>query len=210
MEALDSEKEQLAQIKKWIQENGLSLVMGVVLGLGGVYGWRAWQDYRVTQSEQISAQLAQAVINIGSQQNEVGATLAERIAIDNNGTLYGDMARLLVARARVQQGVLEEAVTSLQAISDSSLLKNMANIRLARIYLAQARYDLARQLIPEKPPQAYESEYEELRGDIEYFSGNHADARAAYLQAIALASPADDLQFLQMKLDDLPVSGNKE
>ena len=31
MENLDTEKEQLAQIKKWVQENGLSVVMGVAV-----------------------------------------------------------------------------------------------------------------------------------------------------------------------------------
>ena len=43
MEHLDSEKEQLEQIKGWLRENGLSIVLGIVLGLGGV-AFRAFRQ----------------------------------------------------------------------------------------------------------------------------------------------------------------------
>lgn len=207
MDGMGSEKEQLQQIKKWIQENGPSLVLGLVLGLGGVYGWRGWQNYQLNQSEQVSARLAEAIDKIAQQQYEAGATLAQVVADENDSTMYAEMARLLIASARVQQGLLDAAARPLQAIVErkSSLFQHTAQLRLARIYLAQAKYEQATQLIPRQVPPAYAYQYEELRGDIAFYRGDHEQARAVYLQAMAMASPADDLQLLQMKLDDLPV-----
>lgn len=225
METLDSEKEQLASIKKWIQENGLSIVAGVVLGLGGVYGWRYWQEYDISQSEIMSAQLNEAINQIDSQQYEAGAKIAQQLADENSGTLYGDMAQLVISRARVQQGLLDEAAKPLQALLDGkssfqlsnivrlqfegspAQFQNIARLRLVRIYLAQSKFDAALALIPDSSDKAYVREYEELRGDIAFYKGEKDKARAAYTRALALASLAEDTQFLQMKLDDLPAAG---
>ena len=64
MENFDSEKEQLEQIKSWLKENGLSIVLGIVLGLGGVYGWRGWQAHKVDVAEEYSASLASAELHL--------------------------------------------------------------------------------------------------------------------------------------------------
>lgn len=210
MEVLDNEKEQLAEIKAWIRENGPSLVLGAVLGLGGVYGWRWWQGYKVSQSEQYSAQLAEAVDQIRRQQYEAGSKIIEKMIAENPGALYKDMARLVIAGARVKQGLLDEAVKPLKALlsdSKTSELTDIARIRLARIYLAKSEYDQARQLVKGQSSKAYAKDYEELRGDIAFFSDDLAAAKQAYQNAVALASKTDDIQFLQMKLDDLPSAG---
>jgi len=210
MADLDNEKEQLAAIKKWIQENGLSIVAGIVLGLGGVYGWRYWQEYRVSQSELTSAQLTEVVEHLDKQQYEAGVTIAQDLVEANTDTLYAEMAQLLIARARVQQGLLYAAAEPLQALikgSASSQFKNVARIRLARIYLAQSKFDLAAALISESADQTYQREFEELRGDIFFYKGELNEARSSYVQALALASPAENTELLQMKLDEIPAAG---
>jgi len=209
MDNLD-DREQLARIKKWLQENGLSIVAGIVLGLGAVYGWRYWQEYRVTQSEIISAQLTEVVEQLDREQYEAGAKIAQELADANAGTLYAEMAQLLISRARVQQGLLDAAAEPLQALlkgGASSQFRNIARIRLARIYLAQSKFDRVSALISEPADQTYQREFEELRGDVFFYKGELDKARASYVQALALASPGENTQLLQMKLDEIPAMG---
>ena len=120
----------------------------------------------------LSAQLTEIVEQLDRQQYEAGAKMAQELVDAKAGTLYAEMAQLLIARARVQQGLLDAAAEPLQALiegSASSQFKNIARIRLARIYLAQSRFDQASALIPESPDKIYQREFEELRGDISFF-----------------------------------------
>ena len=206
MENLDSEKEQLEQLKGWFKENGMSLVLGVVLGLGGVYGWRGWQSYQVGVADKISAQLSTAEQHLASNEYELAASQVEKLLEETNAALYTDMSRLLLARVRVEQGMLDKAVEPLKAIiaDKQSVFNTVAKLRLARIYLAQSRLDDAEQLVSESVENAYAHAFEELRGDIELARGQYSAARTAYLNSMTLAGNNSDTQFLQMKLDDLP------
>lgn len=206
MEHLDSEKEQLEQVKDWFKENGMSLVLGIVLGLGGVYGWRGWQSHQVDMAEEASAQLATAEQHLASKEYELAASLVEQLQEDSGNALYTDMSRLLLARVRVEQGMLDKAIDPLRTIVDDkqSVFNTIARLRLARIYMAQSKLDDAKQLISESFDDAYAHAFEELRGDLELAAGQHEAARAAYTNALSLAGISTDTQFLQMKLDDLP------
>ena len=44
MENYDSEQEQVEDIKKWWKENGRSVIAGLVIGLGGMVGWKSWDQ----------------------------------------------------------------------------------------------------------------------------------------------------------------------
>jgi predicted negative regulator of RcsB-dependent stress response len=206
MENLDSEKEELEKLKSWLKENGMSIVLGVVLGLGGVYGWRGWQSHQVTQAENISAQLNSAQQQLANNQFSQAAELARTLEQDEKDSLYADMSRLLLARALVEQGQLDDAAGTLKVISDDkdSIFNTIARLRLARIFLSQSKLDEAEQLTVDSVDNAYAPAFEELRGDLERARGNYAAARTAYLNSMTLANNANT-EFLQMKLDDLPI-----
>ena len=208
MEQLDSEKEQIEQLKSWLRENGMSIVLGIVLGLGGVYGWRGWQSHKIMVAENISAELSEAARHLDSDEYELAASQAEKLISENKGSLYVDMSRLLLARAQVEQGKLDQAAEPLMEIvaDKKSVFNVVARLRLAHIYLAQSRLDEAEQLISESVDAAYAHAFEELRGDLELVRGEHTAARTAYLNSMTLASSGTDTRFLQMKLDDLPAA----
>ncbi len=204
MDTMDSEKEQLAQIKKWLQENGLSLVMGIVLGLGGVYGWRAWEAHQAKTSEDASAELTIITQKLAAGSFEDVVNDASNFSAEHDGKLYADMARLLLARARIEQGMVNEAIEPLQQViqrGDSSVFSALAVQRLARVYLQLEQYDAAEQVLSTTVPATYKAAFEELQGDIAYARGNNEKALQAYQKAATLSS--DDNALLQMKLDDL-------
>jgi len=47
MEIYNSEEQQVEAIKRFWKENGTAIIAGVVLGLGGLYGWRYFQDQQL-------------------------------------------------------------------------------------------------------------------------------------------------------------------
>ncbi|OQX35622.1 MAG: hypothetical protein B0D84_02245, partial [Candidatus Sedimenticola endophacoides] len=108
-----SEEEQVEALKKWWKENGKSVVAGVVIGLGAVFGWQAWEKHQRTSAEDASALFEQLSYNVAN-----GSTLAEQQARDliqeHHGSVYAVFAALELARIKVGQGDLAAARTQLQ------------------------------------------------------------------------------------------------
>ncbi|WP_315982668.1 tetratricopeptide repeat protein [Aliamphritea spongicola] len=56
MAELRTEEEQVEALKKWWQENGKSLVLGVLLAGAIIFAWKGWQN-----SQQVKAETAAAL-----------------------------------------------------------------------------------------------------------------------------------------------------
>ena len=95
-------------------------------------------------------------------------------------------------------------------------VKFEAQIRLARILLAEKKYDEALQQVNVINSPHYKIVVEELKGDIYVAKGDTANARTAYSIAMAeLDQSASNTSprmrdFLQIKLDDLGEVPNPE
>ena len=41
-----TDEERTEQVKQWVKENGLQIIIGVVFGLSAIWGWDYYQDYQ--------------------------------------------------------------------------------------------------------------------------------------------------------------------
>ncbi len=209
MSSKDTEKEQLAQIKTWIYENGLSITLGIIVGLGGVYGWKAWEEHRIVNSRKISTNLYDIIRVLDSSGPDTAEAKVRSLLSGMSDGLYADIARLLLARSLVEQGKLKDAAQPLAEMIDrgeASILVPIARVRLARIYIEMSRFDEAGALLAEQPPTAYAALYEEVQGDIHYAQGNIQLARESYLRAQRRAGNGANTEALRMKIDGLSMS----
>ena len=55
MEHYETEEQQVEAIKRFWKENGTAIIVGAVLGLGGLWGWRYYNDEQIAAKEQASA-----------------------------------------------------------------------------------------------------------------------------------------------------------
>lgn len=212
MDNVDTEKEQLAQIKRWIHENGLSIVIGIIVGLGGVYGWKAWQQHRIADSQKISGNLYGIIRALDGARPEAAEAAAKSLLSGMSDDLYTDMARLLLARSYVEQGELQNAVQPLMEVierGEASILEPVARIRLARVYIEASKFDEAKALLTEPPPTAYAALYEEVRGDIHHAQGNIQRAGELYLKAERLIDGGVNTEALRMKIDGLSLHSER-
>lgn len=201
-----TDSEEFDKLKDWLKQNGTSLVLGVAVGLGGVYGWRFWQSYQLDSAQAISADLHAVQQHISDEQYEQAATAAENMLQHGGGALPADLSRLLQARAYVEQQQLDKAIEPLRAVmnDEKSLLNVIARLRLARVYLAQEQLDEVENLLPSEAADVYAAAFAELKGDLKQARGHYAEARAAYQAAVDLSDEDRNNEFLQMKLDALP------
>ena len=202
MEIYSTEEQQAEAIKRFFRENGLSLALGVIVGLGGLYGWKAYNQNQITTAEQASDAYTKLV-----ESDSVLAS-ADAFMSENKDTQYATLAAFVAAKEAVDAQNLDVANEKLSWIVtnvDNAELKAIATTRLARVQIAQQQYDDALSTLNAPLPEAFNANVAELKGDIYTQQGNKEQARVAY-QAAVDAGGLTSNPLLQIKLDDLAVT----
>ena len=202
-----SEKEQIEQLKSWWNENGKSLVAGLVIGIGGLAGYRYWDNVQTVRSENASINYEHFLQMLAEGRSDDAVDAGLSIRDSYSGTTYANLSTLLLAKIAVDGGEYEQAKQYLRDLIDESgdgEIGRVARARLARILLAEGSVDEASVLV-EKIPQINDQErFAELRGDILAASGNLQSAKTMYLQALAKARELGlERSTVQFKLDNL-------
>lgn len=84
---------------------------------------------------------------------------------------------------------------------------HVARERLARVMQERGNLDAALKLLNEaKPSKAYIAIYEEAKGDLHLAKGDRAQAKTAYLKALASVPTGAQAPLLHMKLLDVGVT----
>ena len=204
---METAEQELEALKSWWKENGRTMVVGVAIGLGGVFGWTWWQDHLRTQAEEASIIYQGLVEDAAADRHETVRAQAAEIVQNYPKTGYAPLASLLAAKSAFAENDFDDAKRSLQWVidnSDDSSFKDLARLRLARILMAENRLDEAMGVIDSVEQQAFKAGASEIRGDIEIARGNAERAREAYLQALTSRNVSGSTRTrVQMKLDDL-------
>jgi predicted negative regulator of RcsB-dependent stress response len=202
--SFESDEQQAEALKKWWRDNGKQVVVGAIVGLSAVFGWKAWQQYQAN----INAEAAQALDSMQRQlaTGETDRALAQgQQILDTYGkTYYAELASLYLAQAKVTAGQEAEAEASLQRVVNQGrdpALQDLARLRLARLLLGQKRQDEALKYLDQIKNKAYQGRVQHLRGDIALAKGDTQAAAQAYRLALAEKVPEADL--VRWKLDDL-------
>jgi predicted negative regulator of RcsB-dependent stress response len=213
-----NEQEQWERVKQWLRENGPWLVVGVLLGLGALAGWRWWEQRQEARAQSASASYGLLLETLQSGDRAKGLVLADELRADHGGSAYADQADLVVARALVEAGELgpaNERLTRVMKGSKDPQLKLVARARLARVQLAQGNADAAIATLGGAQPGAFGPMFDSIRGDALYAKGDRPGALAAWRKAEADATalkgaPTVDLVALQLKIGDLLADGVKD
>lgn len=203
----DTEEEQIEALKKWWVQNGRAIIVGVVIGVGAIGGWRVWQTHQAGQSQAASVVYETLVDEFDKGDNEQVNTLLESLKSDYASTPYAALASLLNAKLAVNNKDLDAASDALRWTMENSPeddLRTIARLRLSRVLSAQSNHKDALDLLNGDFPEVYTVLIEELKGDMLVAQGNLDLAREAYSRAmLAGDQPQRNTSLLKMKLDDL-------
>ena len=207
MDAYTSEAQQIEEIKKWWRENGFSIVLGLTLGISGIFGWRYWQDVKVERAESASILYSDMIVSIVDENATETREHAGRILEEYGNTRYGVFALLALARLAVLDDDLDVAESHLrQALkqSNDASFSHVVRTRLIRILINQDKLDEASELANRQDTGEFAASYDELLGDISVLQGDMENARSLYQQSINKASAnGQDITTLELKLNNI-------
>ena len=201
----ETEDEQLRALKEWWNENGRSVIAGVVIGIASLVGWKSWNVYQEQQGLQASEKYNAIRSSVITQDIDAVIVQAEELKQDYKSTPYAALAAMLLAKAKAEKGELSDVIENLQWVIDNGkqeAVTTIARLRLARVFIANDNIDKAETLLNQNYPMAYTSLLEELRGDMYVAKGDIQAARNAYDSAIN-AAEQNDIEYLKMKRNNL-------
>lgn len=212
MDVYTTEEEQIAAIKKWWKDNWMSLVGGILIGVGILSGYKYWTNTKNVHAEAASAEYEAMIVSLKSNKPEEVSARAASLLGQYSDTPYAGFAALAMAKIKVDANELVAAKSNLRWAIDNVKqpeIKTEAQIRLARVLLAEKNFDEALQQLQSIDSKAYKAAIEELKGDIYVAKGDTDKARTAYsvaLSELSLSQSGNSQRMrnnLQIKLDDL-------
>ena len=211
MNEYETEDQQVEALKKWWKENGTSLITGLLVGVTALFGWRYYVDQNhvhAVQASDIYMQVMQsATLNTV---NDKTIDLHNTLINDYSDTPYAALASLILAKSEYEKDNVEAAATQLGLAAKHAgdeVIKQIANSRLASIYIEQEKYEAALTLLTMSHDAVYDAQYEELKGDLYMAKGDTEQARIAYDKAINLQGFAAS-KWLKLKRQNLGASLN--
>ena len=209
----ETEEQQIAQLKKWWSENATSIIVGVAIGLTGVFGSKAWIGYQQGLSERAATIYTVMMQGLDEGNRQRVSERADTLITQYSSTPYASLAALALARMQTQDGDLDAAGSQLQWVLDNGgvdVVNDTARLRLARVLIAQQRLDEAEALLAvPRATAAFDNLYNEVTGDIHSARDNALAASESYQRALA-ATPANNpgYQLLQLKYQSARADSN--
>lgn len=196
-----SEEEQLARLRNWWQDYGVALVVGVVLIVAGVLGWRWYQSHSAARVVTTS----DLYVEYQAAEGDARDALATQIIEQGAGTAYPSFVLLTQADAAIADGEPAAAEPLLRQALDAAtgdVLADTARTRLARVLFEQERTDEALAMLGGVRGSGFLSVAAELKGDIHLARGERTLAHQSYLTAQSHLAADAQRPVLEMKIAD--------
>jgi len=205
---METEEEQVEQLKAWLKENGLSIALGIIIGVGGIGGYNYWNHVQETTAAEASNHFTKMIEALDAGDHESVQTRADTLVNEYAATDYAMMAQLALAKSHVVKGEFEQAEQALQQVVGSGgqePLAYVARTRLAALQIQNGNVEQALGTLNAEFPDEFSARVDELRGDAYASQGELSQALAAYRNAQSAKISAADPAFLIQKIDDLGV-----
>ena len=198
------EEQEINQLKDWWKENGKTIIIAFILGVGGMFGWRYWQAHQAEQIAQASAQY-DALIYSAQQDEQAKKANIEQFVQANSKTAYAVFALLDEAKKATEKQDFAAAEVNLnQALTQSQdeVLTSIVALRLSAVQFQLGQLDNALTTLNQVKGESFNARKAILTGDIQVAKGDKVAAKNSFQQAQQSGSQLEQ-QMAKMKLNNL-------
>lgn len=199
IEVNTTEEEQVEQIKKWLKDNTLQIIVGIAIGFGGVWGWSFYKNYLNEQNLNARFEYLELIKNPTSE---------KFLLLKNNhaNSGYIQESALVMAKNAVKNKKYQAGIDYLLTVANGGdeALASVANLRIARIYLEMDKFDDALLTLDNISSDVFAGRANNIRADIYFKNKQIQKAKDYYKLALEEVSSDSQIHFLiQTKLNDL-------
>ncbi|MBT3505234.1 MAG: tetratricopeptide repeat protein [Piscirickettsiaceae bacterium] len=207
MDIYASDEEKGEEIKRWWRENGLSVMIGIALGIAALFGGRYWLTQQAMNVSSASSLYQQANVYLAEGRAAEAASSVDLLFSDYAATPYATFAALDMAKNSLENQDVNGAKAYLEWVIGNAKLvgqQEIARLRLSQLQLKEENYVDAMATANQGGTLAFKSLFDELKGDIYIAQGKMSEAAVAYQSAkAALEQNEPRGLILKLKLDDI-------
>ncbi|MGN6480844.1 YfgM family protein [Luteibacter sp.] len=205
--------EQGERVQQWLRKNGVSIAVGIALGLVLIFGWQQWKSHRAGHEQAAANEYGALQAADAANKTSEADVRTETLMKEYSDTAWAVFAAGERAQRNVMAAQYDKAAGDLdwaQAHAKDDTLKTLVGVRVAQLKAAQGKPQEALAALDALNGKGFSASTEELRGDVLVKLGRQDDARKAYQAAIAaMGDSAPQRGVVQTKLDDLAVAGKQ-
>ena len=141
-----TEHEQEAQVKNWLKNSWLYILLGIIFGLGGIFSIKYYDNYQAQQSQQAR----EIYLQIADANNyDEGLEFYNKLLENYNDSFYLYSAELLLVKYAIKDKKFAIATSYLTSLlnSDNKEISQIAKFKLANVYIMQEKYTQALQTL---------------------------------------------------------------
>jgi len=204
---LQSEKEQLEEMRAWWTEYGRYVIAGVVIAVGLLFGFNQYQSSKSAAQVEASVLYESLTVHVSDGDLDNAESVADELASNYANTAYAAQSNLAMAKLYMDKNRDQDAadvLNELLLMRGNKALKQIGRLRLARILLYQDKPQEVVDLLADQDDAAFAGLFAEMRGDAFAALGQFTAAGDEYRTALADTSQTINRGVVQMKLVDLP------
>ncbi len=202
------------QVRKWLGENGSSILTGIALGIAGLWGWNYWQGHQEHQNTQAAVQYLTLGESASGGRADQAMAQFQVLKTDFPKSGYATLGALVAASAVINENKWDAAIEPLEWAGTRGRpesLAQVARLRHARVLAQMGRYADALNLLKSLDNTELSGAAAEARGDILMAEGRSSDAAVAYQKALDdLRADEGSRPDLELKLARSRVSGPEQ
>ena len=154
------------KVISWLEENYKGLILGVIIGLSILYGYKAYISNENTKQLNLSRHYDLAINEYNSGKIDEVLKFSRDNIVQNPKNIYTSLASLYSAKEMYKQNNFEESYVFLEHIikhSSDKEIQSLAEYRKAKLLIEEERYEEAHLLIGDEPDNY---QHIELKGDL--------------------------------------------
>ena len=198
------EQEQIASLQAFWNKYGNILTWVLIALLGSYAAYNYWNYHQRNQAVGASTLYNNLQGAVEAKDNALVQRTATDIQAKFQGSSYAQMSALAAAKSAFDAGDLKTAKTHLEwvAANGTPEYQSIAKLRLAGVLLDEKAYDKALTLLATPFNKEFAGAVADRKGDVLVAQNKIAEARSAYLAALAaMGQKGPGRPLVEMKLE---------
>ena len=133
-------------VKKWLRDNGMSILLSIALGISGYFGLQFYQKDKLRGYENASRLYAEIEFSLKQQRISQAQNLLQEMDNNFSDSPYQYQSHLALAKLHMDTLDYNSAIIQLEFVMDNASdesFKHIARLRIARIMVEQNQLDQA-------------------------------------------------------------------
>ncbi|MFP3014518.1 MAG: YfgM family protein [Arsenophonus sp.] len=205
MEVYNIKNKLIYVIKNFFVNNYKMLIISIVIVVSIIICWNYWQLHNESNLEKSSEDFEKISSQLEKDSKQY-LIAAEQFANKINN-IYGVFTNIELTKIAVENNnIINAEKTLLKALEIAKLddLKDLINLRLARVQLALNKTDKVLISLTNVKNKGWNTIIEDIRGDLLLKKGDIAGARSAYYKGIESRGSEIMKTILKIKINSLP------